>query len=380
MRRENTLIQARTDALYGTAVLTAAANLIGTLLIGCIVWSEQTAPGLVAWILFTAVLLVARIILVRSYWRQRPEWPAQRWAVLATVVTGMAGVSWGLMSAWLIPLLPDFEIVAVVGVALSAIMLSIPNVSYWPAHTAFQMPLLVLASLGFFRHPEPDALSLALSCWLGAVLIALLARRLGGDVTRAMALLVENERLTATLAQRAQDLERMNRDLEELSRTDALTALANRRSLYEYLDAEWTRGMAAGGPLSVMLIDADHFKAFNDAHGHAAGDACLKRVAGCLAALVPRSRGLAARFGGEEFAVVLPGVDLADALALAEAIRSAIAAQAGVTVSVGVQTVQPDRSRSIDQVLSDADRALYLAKARGRDCVCTPPQEALALA
>ena len=170
--------------------------------------------------------------------------------------------------------------------------------------------------------------------------------------------------------------------LEALARTDALTGLANRRAFDEALDAEWRRAARDGSALSLLILDTDHFKAFNDANGHQAGDDCLRTIAGAVGEAVRRAGELAARYGGEEFAVVLPATDAARATALAEQIRRAIAAlriphpqspDGGVvTVSVGVATAVAAQGASLkmpDGLLQAADRALYKAKAAGRNRV-----------
>lgn len=163
--------------------------------------------------------------------------------------------------------------------------------------------------------------------------------------------------------------------LEEMSVRDGLTGLYNRRHLEEVLDAEFARVQRYGGKLSVLLFDIDHFKRVNDTHGHQAGDAVLKAVAERTQAVL-RQSDVAARFGGEEFSVVLPGVDLDGAQVLAERVREVIAeapilhkgATINVTVSVGVSEVRAETSNH-EKLLHEADIALYAAKAEGRNRV-----------
>ncbi len=167
----------------------------------------------------------------------------------------------------------------------------------------------------------------------------------------------------------------LNERLSELAHTDALTGLYNRRAYDQELAREWRRVQRNGAALSVLLIDADHFKSINDQHGHAVGD----RVLQALAALIQRSAreiDVAARIGGEEFAVLLSDTGATSALNVAERIRSQIAQSdtmtvTGVTVSIGVATLAAEESAASLQ--HRADQALYMAKSQGRNRVVSAP-------
>jgi diguanylate cyclase (GGDEF)-like protein len=166
---------------------------------------------------------------------------------------------------------------------------------------------------------------------------------------------------------------------ENLSTFDGLTGLPNRRSLDQMLDREWRRGRRRGLPLTVVMIDVDYFKFFNDTYGHLAGDDCLKRVATALSLAVGRGGDHVCRYGGEEFAAVLPETDGEAALLVAEKLRAAIEALAIphtgskvidlVTVSLGVATLVPSEAGALTDLLAKADRALYIAKREGRNRV-----------
>jgi diguanylate cyclase (GGDEF)-like protein len=183
--------------------------------------------------------------------------------------------------------------------------------------------------------------------------------------------------LERKVIERTEQLASANRRLEQLSITDPLTGLANRRHLDEVLDAEWHRAGRQGTPLAFAMIDVDHFKSYNDHLGHAAGDRCLQRVAACLAAGV-RDTDLAARYGGEEFAVVMAGTDTETAARVAHRLRAAVAKLAEphpgvtdriVTVSIGVVATVPSIGGRMSELVDRADAAMYDAKRDGRNRV-----------
>jgi diguanylate cyclase (GGDEF)-like protein len=162
------------------------------------------------------------------------------------------------------------------------------------------------------------------------------------------------------------------RRLEELATTDPLTGLTNRRKFDAAIDAEWRRAIRQSTPVALMMIDADHFKAYNDTYGHQAGDQILIGIAVCIADAVHRVGDCAARYGGEEFAVLLPGLTAAAAVDMAEAIRTKVeqwsADNTGVTISIGVASVTPLLTMEWATLVEAADKALYAAKRNGRNC------------
>lgn len=188
------------------------------------------------------------------------------------------------------------------------------------------------------------------------------------------------ERDAAFRALRAsmQALAEANKRLQVLAEVDGLTGIANRRRFDEALQAEWQRAQRTRRPLSLLLADVDFFKQFNDAYGHAAGDACLRRVADALNGCLRRPADLCARYGGEEFALVLPETDAAGARQVGEAGRVAVQAldiahtgspYRKVSLSVGVACAVPAPDSEPTQLADAADRALYGAKKAGRNRV-----------
>ncbi|MDI3324844.1 diguanylate cyclase [Pontibacterium granulatum] len=170
-------------------------------------------------------------------------------------------------------------------------------------------------------------------------------------------------------------LQQANEQLRELSEIDELTGIANRRTLDRHLEQEYRRLQRHNGELSLMMIDIDWFKEYNDQYGHPAGDRCLRQVAQCLSQQVRREGELVARYGGEEFCIVLPGAGEVDAEACARRLQEAVSdlglehPRGKVTLSIGIATVHPECGLSEARLFEEADRALYQAKTEGRNCV-----------
>ena len=164
-----------------------------------------------------------------------------------------------------------------------------------------------------------------------------------------------------------------------MAATDGLTGLANRRHFDVRLAIEYNRLCRSGGLLSVIMIDIDHFKGFNDTYGHVLGDDCLRRIADTIGSSLRRAADLAARYGGEEFTCILPDTDATTALKVAEVVRTAIAAlgiphvasvtASHVTASLGLATIACVVGRSALEAVAAADAQLYVAKAAGRNRV-----------
>ena len=179
---------------------------------------------------------------------------------------------------------------------------------------------------------------------------------------------------------RGQDLSVQNVELDALARRDQLTGLANRRAYDSWISSIWAQQCAQGGQLGLIVIDVDRFKAFNDFYGHAAGDRCLQKIALCLREQLRGTTDLVARLGGEEFAILLPGLDEELCADIAERMRAAvqhlelphpgIGPRGLVSISAGVASHAALPEGSPSTLFDDADSALYQAKMSGRDRVC----------
>jgi diguanylate cyclase (GGDEF)-like protein len=173
-------------------------------------------------------------------------------------------------------------------------------------------------------------------------------------------------------------LQKSEQRYRTLANADALTGLANRRGFDERLEEEWSRAERKGESMALLLIDVDLFKSYNDIYGHIGGDTCLRCIAGVIASTLQRHSDVAARFGGEEFAVILPNTELETALVVAESVRQAVVTMNlphsgnpdGVqTISIGVAAGVPQQNASVTSLLTASDHALYRAKYLGRNRV-----------
>ena len=219
------------------------------------------------------------------------------------------------------------------------------------------------------------------SFWVYALFVLAAAIVATGYITRTrqnkkniIGLLLERVHLLELHTRR---LEQANQDLRRLSYLDVLTGVANRRRLEEALDLEWRRASRAGMPLSLMMIDTDFFKLFNDAYGHQRGDDCLILIANTIRNALNRPGDMVARYGGDEFVVLIPGTGEEGAAEMAEAMRGRVEAMViahegsphdkVVTVSLGVATGYPTTGFSSGELIAAADEALYRAKEEGRN-------------
>ncbi|MBP0016894.1 MAG: diguanylate cyclase [Cyanobacteria bacterium SBLK] len=193
-----------------------------------------------------------------------------------------------------------------------------------------------------------------------------------GSLAMQVAIAVQQGELLA-------QLEAANRELKNLANLDGLTGLANRRRFDEILQKEWQQMQRERNPLSLVLVDIDFFKRYNDTYGHQQGDECLKAVARAIRACSKRSSDIAARYGGEEFAAILPNTLLEEAVVIARQIQERVrelqiehsqsSIHSYLTISLGAASQFPHRNATIDDLIGAADAALYRAKASGRDRV-----------
>jgi diguanylate cyclase (GGDEF)-like protein len=191
-------------------------------------------------------------------------------------------------------------------------------------------------------------------------------------------LAVAFDAMAAQLAERERELIASNDRLTVMASIDMLSGLANRRGFQSRLHFEWMKAQQHDGELSLLMIDVDHFKMFNDTYGHPQGDACLSRLSETLAGIAAETMGFAGRYGGEEFCLLLPNTDASLAREIGEMVRAAVqdlalphttSSHQTVTVSVGVASTRPNDELKPSDLIETADASLYLAKRSGRNIV-----------
>ncbi|HEY9761793.1 MAG TPA: diguanylate cyclase [Trichocoleus sp.] len=238
----------------------------------------------------------------------------------------------------------------------------------------------------FFRRTQVrSVMAIAIRCEGGVKGLVCLhqcdrIRHWRDDEKQLMTKVVDQLAITLQQVELYRKLHHANQKLKRLAHLDGLTQLANRRFFDEYLKTEYQRQHRSDAGLALILCDVDHFKRFNDTYGHQVGDDCLKAIAQTLSQVLKRPGDLAARFGGEEFALVLPDTDLAGAISLAKSIQTTVqhlqieslskVSPPEITLSMGIASLDTVAATSPSALIELADRALYQAKAEGRNRYC----------
>jgi diguanylate cyclase (GGDEF)-like protein len=350
-------------------------NLVNALLVLAVLWCIFPHELLIGWYTLFAIIIPIRLVLARIS-RQR-GWPTARVARVAVAGSAATGATWGLL-AWPILTIPGlaypvFIIFVLGGMTAGAVLL---DAAYLPAFVAFVLPILAPATVAF--AVRGDEVSLAMGAMLVAFTIvqAVVGWRANRWILDTLRLQAQRENLTADLYRTTAELTRREAILRIMANHDQLTGLFNRYYLLETLERELARARRLQVPVTVAILDIDHFKDYNDNFGHAAGDEVLRATAAMLKDAV-RSTDIVCRYGGEEFLIVF--LDSAAAAAVprldevCKDIRQRTYVYQGstmpsVTISIGVAEF-PRHGRSVDALIRAADRALYAAKKAGRDCI-----------
>ncbi|MGE8104344.1 diguanylate cyclase [Allorhizobium sp. NPDC080224] len=305
---------------------------------------------------------------------------AQKWLKRFTLVSVLSGVAWGASLAILYSGgTPDTQVV-ILAIGCGILQSSAARAYMAPRSTMLVM-LVMIASVNLVAVREGNWIMVPICLAYVGFLASYMIRLIAMD-ERRLAAEKKTRTLVAALAESNEKLTDANEQLRRHAVTDALTGLGNRRGFDEQFSHRLGRYRNDREPLALLLIDIDHFKLFNDTHGHQAGDAALQVVAEVIAASMGDVDGTAARYGGEEFAVVLQGDHALQAGVFAEDLRGRVASlflstadggSADLTVSIGVATAGPEEDER--SLIALADRRLYDAKACGRNRVCDTDHE-----
>ena len=370
----------------GSVVSHSAGILVALMLL----WDQVQPLLLFGWAgaLFTVLLL--RGWHMKSCLARRAEWDDPQ-RVCSQLVLGIIciGAGWAIGYIYVTTVAPPSVqyIFLLIVVLLAALSLG-PSVIVRQYYLAYLTSALLPAGLWNLLHYQDDAFSVVVGVMLllATFVLILMSQRVYSSFEDMFRVNWSHEQLAQRSAALAEDLQHRNEELKkarsrlaELARIDELTGLANRRALNERLDSELRRCSRFGSPLSVIMLDVDYFKNYNDNYGHPAGDAVLQQLSKLLLSCAHRAGDLVARYGGEEFMVLMPGTDVDAARALAVRIQSALAEAAiehshssissVITVSQGVACAIPEHAENSKDLVARADEALYAAKAEGRDMI-----------
>lgn len=395
----------RFDAVVQHGPTDAFGNLVISIVLAAIFAGDADRSALVAWLVVINALSLLRLVIYFAHARASPTARARMqtlfslslvahasmWAAAfflfapadaitnrSAVLIWLAGCAAWVVSAYTLLLEAVLGFLAVQLVPL-AVALMLSGDRFWQLVAiaiAIFLPTMAMVAVrnnallmrGTITAFEKEQLAEALEREKSAV--ETLNANLEADLER-------REQIEAELREAMARAERLTNTLERLSSLDGLTGIANRRRFDQTLAREWSRAQRSRQPLALILCDLDYFKQYNDHYGHQAGDACLRQLAQLLERSLRRGGDLAARYGGEEFAILLPDTDVDQATAVAENIREALQ-QLGLphesslvaqvlTASFGVAALVPGKDNTPELLIEHADKALYAAKAAGRD-------------
>ncbi|MFT5133753.1 MAG: diguanylate cyclase (GGDEF)-like protein [Gammaproteobacteria bacterium] len=378
-----------------------------TTLVVIIFWNRTNHSYLLAWLCFYYVGSYLRYRVGNNDYLRNPQRKTiNKTLVLYTILTFLCGASWGLMSVYILQgdilayglfiiilaegmiaggatlyAIYPFVFVSFAFPALLplAVYLLLQEGSIENAHGQLVLIFLVLMTVSAMRLRKLVLKSIGYQFEKNQLLDELeLERKRVSDLNTKLEKDIEQLRQRdIQLSNEKDKAENLAKNLLILSTRDGLTGIPNRRHFDEFLAKEWNRAVRSESPLSLIMIDIDHFKPYNDHYGHQKGDLCLQQIASILEEHSRREGDLAARYGGEEFALVLPETTLNNAVLNAEKIRTAIEKRAIphdasevsniITVSMGVTTIKPDREIYSATLIAEADKLLYQAKREGRN-------------
>ncbi len=376
------LFYLRIHALYDYAPRILPINIL-LMTIVFFVLDGKVAPRylLIPLVVITA-LAIGRFIHVAWCLKQDPTWfiaHCHSLKIQFLIGTVLSSLAWGFTYLALVPhLLPqyDYLLLLMIGGLVSGTVVSMSTSAI--AFFSFIGPLAMLLLTGLLLDFQKENILVTVIVILFFSAIAFTYLRSHTIMLESLQLHFEKEDLIEALSNSNAQLVDANKRITEISNTDELTAISNRRCFFDHLQREWNRARRNHLGLSLLMIDIDHFKLYNDHYGHLAGDHCLKALAAVFKEHIHRANDLLARYGGEEFVILLPETELAGAIHIAKAIEKAVAAISlphatspvapYVTISIGVAYLEPEDEK-FTSLIAAADRQLYVAKEMGRNRV-----------
>jgi len=361
-----------TKLLYKQSVPIQLLGILTAVISTWLFWDVTSQHLIITWLVLICSIYILRLIVsFRFNQTSMDEYSTIKWSYIYIVGAFITGVLWSGLAlqyepSWHASYLIMLFIIYT-GITASAFN---THSSVFIAFPAFYLPPVSVLMYVTVSHSETYGGQLLFLFIIYIVMMFISAFKYHKHIVALFEMRFKNERLTGELRQ-------ANKELEKLADVDGLTGIFNRRSMDKFLVNEWNRHYRFQRPLSLLIIDLDYFKQYNDTYGHDAGDKCLISVASLLKNHTARAADMAARFGGEEFVVILTESDQVNALKMAEKIQASLNEMQipnegspkyqHVTMSIGLATCIPKQGNSSNQMVLAADNALYQAKKEGRN-------------
>jgi len=406
---DSLLEKRKIDVLFDQAPVAISAGAVAALICTIVFWRMVDTLALGLWIGLYLLVFGLRyyhiFVFNRSAPHNRHREPALR---MHLVFSAVAGLLWSVLGIYLLATLEIYDslvILLVIGGLVAGVVAT--NSVILSSYYAFSLPAAIPVIVWLFLDDASRMKLFALVLAIFLVFISFSATRLNRLVIKALSYQFENLNLLNELQQEKNQVTRLYSNLEfdlarrkkteeqlklekdkaeqlaesllAISTLDGLTGIPNRRHFDSAIAKEWNRASRTGTPVSLIMCDIDDFKAYNDHYGHQKGDNCLIQVATLLQEHARREGDMAARYGGEEFVIVMPATSLENAREIAEQMRIGIeelsiphrfsSTDNIVTASFGVATIIPRQDQQSRILITRADKALYMAKQKGRNCV-----------
>jgi len=373
----------RLRLIYHDEPLTLTSYIIITLIMVFMAWPHTNQFILTAWFLSVIVVLSIRCLLTLSFQSSqnkniRPEKWHQR-LLASSTFTGLAVGACGLITfppgQYFLPLILTVGLITLTSISITTLALE-KNI-----FIAFLIPALLPITTNTLLSGDRINTGIGLLIVIFSFTLALLSRHTRESIEKSLAIRYENTNLLNGLTASKIQLEKKNSELQRLATEDHLTNLANRRYGEKHLKSEWNTAIRHNRVISIVMIDIDQFKSYNDHYGHQMGDDCLHTVALALQQTLSRPSDLALRYGGEEFMVILPDTDSTGSFKIIKRFQDVLdkihtphshsTISDHITVSCGIAEITPTRSDKSSTLINQADIALYKAKFNGGNCIVT---------